>query len=224
MELKHRIIDLRLEGKTYDEIVKELNCAKSTVSFHLSLIDKIIELRKDFITYEEINKKYNIGEDRLKRICLVENLSKIKSKNQIKVNNELIIEMQKYYDEVKSKRKTAEKFNLSTATISKYINLQPPRVGVSETERKKQVSKAVVSWRKRVKIELVNYKGGKCEKCGYDKCVEALCFHHKDPNEKDFGIGGRSYSFEKLKLEVDKCDLLCSNCHIELHTELKEKN
>ena len=131
--------------------------------------------------------------------------------------------MQEYYDIVKSRRKTAIKFNVSSNVVNNYVKLQPPRKGVSEAERKQQISKAVVSWRKRVKIELVKYKGGKCEKCGYDKCIDALCFHHKNPDEKDFTIGGRSCSFDNLKKEVDKCDLLCSNCHIEIHTELKVK-
>ena len=42
-------------------------------------------------------------------------------------------------------------------------------------------------------------------------------FHHNDPNEKDFTIGGKSYSLEKLKKEADKCILVCSNCHSEIH-------
>lgn len=58
--------------------------------------------------------------------------------------------------------------------------------------------------------------------CGYDRCPRALDFHHRDPQEKDFEIAkARDYSLkkdgEKLKRELDKCDLLCSNCHRELH-------
>ena len=70
--------------------------------------------------------------------------------------------------------------------------------------------------------QLVEYKGGKCEHCGYDKCISALEFHHINPSEKDFGIGqyGSSKSFEKMKQEVDKCILLCCNCHRELHWKL----
>ena len=64
--------------------------------------------------------------------------------------------------------------------------------------------------------------GGKCIRCGYDKCISALEFHHINPSEKDFGIGqyGSSKSFEKMKQEVDKCILLCCNCHRELHWKL----
>lgn len=71
------------------------------------------------------------------------------------------------------------------------------------------------------KEKIIAYKGGACEKCGYDKCLGALDFHHRDPNEKDFNLGeGRYKKEEDLKAEVDKCDLLCSNCHRELHAEI----
>lgn len=74
--------------------------------------------------------------------------------------------------------------------------------------------------RKRLKEKLVEYKGGKCERCGYDKCITALEFHHIDPNEKEFSIGSKDVlSFEKCKKEVDKCMLLCANCHREIHYE-----
>lgn len=76
--------------------------------------------------------------------------------------------------------------------------------------------------RKKLKLELVDYKGGKCEACGYDRCIEALEFHHTDPAEKDFAItAGVVIGLEKLKVEVDKCVLLCANCHREEHVRLR---
>ena len=68
----------------------------------------------------------------------------------------------------------------------------------------------------------VAYLGGQCQVCGYNKCVGALDFHHKDPLEKDFGIGHKGYtnSWEKVKNELDKCLLLCKNCHSEEHEKL----
>lgn len=72
--------------------------------------------------------------------------------------------------------------------------------------------------RRRLKEKLVEYKGGKCEICGYDKCIAALDFHHLNPNEKDYSICNGDYkSFEKVKKEVDKCILVCANCHREIH-------
>lgn len=68
------------------------------------------------------------------------------------------------------------------------------------------------------KQKMVDYKGGKCERCGYNKCIAALEFHHKDPTQKDFDISsGPSFKMKKMKNELDKCNLLCSNCHKEFH-------
>ena len=69
------------------------------------------------------------------------------------------------------------------------------------------------------KNKCVEYKGGECEKCGYNKCKGALEFHHIDRSKKDFTIShSRAYSFDdKIKKELDKCILLCSNCHKEEH-------
>jgi hypothetical protein len=65
---------------------------------------------------------------------------------------------------------------------------------------------------------LVEYKGGCCVVCGYSKCTDSLTFHHIDPSTKSFSISGaHCRSVANLKAEVDKCALLCHNCHGELH-------
>ena len=67
---------------------------------------------------------------------------------------------------------------------------------------------------------MVEYKGGKCEKCGYNKCIWAFDFHHINSEDKDFNISNIStLSWEKVKKELDKCIMLCANCHRELHYE-----
>lgn len=64
----------------------------------------------------------------------------------------------------------------------------------------------------------VEYLGGKCIRCGYDKCLHALHFHHKDPETKEFAFStGLTSAWEKVKAELDKCELLCANCHAEHH-------
>ena len=60
--------------------------------------------------------------------------------------------------------------------------------------------------------------------CGYSACLSALEFHHRDPKEKDFGISRHKYlnreeTKQKLRIELDKCDLICSNCHRERHAK-----
>jgi hypothetical protein len=47
--------------------------------------------------------------------------------------------------------------------------------------------------------------------------LRALTFHHRDPSEKDFAISGTSWAWDRIKKELDKCDLLCMNCHAERH-------
>lgn len=71
--------------------------------------------------------------------------------------------------------------------------------------------------RYRIKKELVEYKGGSCELCGYNKSLRALQFHHTNPKEKDFNFGGITTVNESVKNELDKCILVCANCHSELH-------
>lgn len=68
---------------------------------------------------------------------------------------------------------------------------------------------------------LVEQKGGSCILCGYNKCTAALEFHHIDPDEKEFQINKRwGCSRETIQKEIDKCVLLCSNCHRETHWKL----
>ena len=72
-----------------------------------------------------------------------------------------------------------------------------------------------------MKKEAIKRKGGKCEKCGYDKCIAALNFHHLDPNEKEFGLAqnGTVHTWEEFWEEAQKCIVLCANCHAEIHYE-----
>jgi len=69
------------------------------------------------------------------------------------------------------------------------------------------------------KEKCVDYKGGECIKCGYKKCMGALDFHHRDESSKRFTISGSAYTrrWSEMTAELDKCDLLCANCHRELH-------
>ena len=63
-------------------------------------------------------------------------------------------------------------------------------------------------------------EGGKCVRCGYNKCLSALDFHHKDPTKKDFGISDDNVKLKEAVKEVKKCILICSNCHREFHAGL----
>lgn len=83
----------------------------------------------------------------------------------------------------------------------------------------------VTKRRQELKKKAINYKGGKCEICSYSKSIRALEFHHIDPSQKDFGVAAKGYtrSWEKVKEELDKCILLCSNCHSETHERIENE-
>lgn len=76
-----------------------------------------------------------------------------------------------------------------------------------------------------MKIQGIKMLGGKCSRCGYDRCVDALEFHHVNPAEKEFKLGsGNTMSWQEYKRELSKCILVCSNCHKEIHSEIGYKN
>ena len=75
--------------------------------------------------------------------------------------------------------------------------------------------------RRSMKLQAVKLLGGKCCKCGYNKCIDALEFHHENQDEKEFKLGsGNTMSWKDYKSEAMKCILVCSNCHKEIHSEI----
>jgi transposase-like protein len=77
---------------------------------------------------------------------------------------------------------------------------------------------AVSARRRRIKEILVAEAGGRCEVCGYSRYIGALQFHHLDPDEKSFSLSerGLARSLDRARAEVEKCALLCANCHAEV--------
>lgn len=70
----------------------------------------------------------------------------------------------------------------------------------------------------RLRKKIIDHLGGKCILCDYDKCMGALHVHHTDPTKKDFNISGsHSRSWKSIEKELDKCILLCANCHFSEH-------
>ena len=76
----------------------------------------------------------------------------------------------------------------------------------------------VAERRREIKAQLVAEAGGRCVLCGYDRCHAALQFHHREPQEKAFGIAhrGAARSLARARREAAKCVLLCANCHSEV--------
>lgn len=90
---------------------------------------------------------------------------------------------------------------------------------------RKCMAGVLIVYSRKIKQQAVDYKGGKCIRCGYNKCTAALDFHHRNPHEKDFTIStmsNRKFD-DELRKELDKCDCLCSNCHREQHIVEKDE-
>jgi len=124
--------------------------------------------------------------------------------------------IQERYNEIGNVKKVAKEFHISATRLR--------RAGLKVTNPQKDYQiKGITpqaSCAQKTKLKAIEYKGGKCQICGYNKCTRSLQFHHLDPNKKDFGISGGTKSFEKLKPELDKCILVCANCHGEIHDGL----
>ena len=96
-------------------------------------------------------------------------------------------------------------------------------------EYSKKYSKNVLAPKRKVlKKKAVDFLGGKCSKCGYNKCMAALDFHHKQKRENHHKENDISVMitalkhWEVIKKELKKCILLCANCHRELHEAEKK--
>lgn len=93
----------------------------------------------------------------------------------------------------------------------------------SYSDRREYLIGAVQKRRKKVRALSLEYLGGRCARCGYDRCTEALEIHHLESSEKDFGISDKGYtrSWNRVREELRKCELLCANCHREVHAQLQ---
>jgi len=94
------------------------------------------------------------------------------------------------------------------------------------TTCKKCKSDYSVWYTRQSKQNMVNYKGGVCEFCGYNDCLIALDFHHMDPTQKEFSLKERTAHkvTEEVKKELDKCILLCATCHREEHDRINSEH
>lgn len=83
------------------------------------------------------------------------------------------------------------------------------------------VRRTAVESQHRFKLECIAYKGGKCVDCERMPHPAAMTFHHLDPSQKDFQLSSSSAKTlsETVRQELDKCVLLCHNCHDIRHAE-----
>ncbi len=105
---------------------------------------------------------------------------------------------------------------LPVAHSVRYNNIMTDRR--TYADRREELIKAVAKRRRKVKELAIAYKGGKCQICGYNKYNGALDLHHVNRADKKFGIGDKGYTraWKAIQEEIDKCVLVCANCHREL--------
>jgi hypothetical protein len=182
---------------------------------------QIFELRKQGKGILEIGIILKLGKATVYEWC-----NRFDPEKKYNLTNKITIQQKKdivnYYLEHKSLKKTIKEFNyinkitLRNILINSGNYIFRKKENFKEKSRRKSLN--VINWKKDKKKKLIEYKGGKCQICGYNKCEQALDFHHINPKEKDFDISSNSYSFDKMKKEADKCALLCATCHREVHT------
>lgn len=109
-------------------------------------------------------------------------------------------------------------------TEFKYRGIKRPKLTCKKCEYE-----AGRKYLRDLKQKAVNHKGGACQHCGYNKSLRSLVFHHINPEYKDFAIGENRPGVKKARTwavivsELDKCILLCQNCHNEVHEMLDEE-
>lgn len=183
-------------------------------------IDLIIKLRSEGMKYTDIIKETGCSKATVSKYCMQAGLSE-KSKKIDEITPEILELAQKRYEELGNIKKVAKELHVS---YQRLVDAGLQLKIKTKKQRKEGELTPQATCAQKTKLKAIEYKGGKCVICGYNKSVRALQFHHVDPSQKDFGISGSTKSFEKLKPELDKCVLVCANCHAEIHDKLINLN
>lgn len=204
-EIKNQVISLRKEGKTYQEIMEIIKIGKGSISN----ICKQINLEIKTLTDEQIKECQNLYNE-LGSISKVKNITGI----SVRQLSKFIQTRKNEFCLVCGKKLV----NRQTMFCSKECKLEHYKINGksynSEYSQKKDYHGLYL------KYKLIKARGGKCEKCGYNKNISALQFHHIDPSTKKFTLDARTLERTNDKdiiEEFNKCQLLCSNCHAEIH-------
>lgn len=211
-----KIQDLLEKGLSRGQIAKELNLAKSTVSMQVSrhglhcqhsspdasnISEELLRDRASkFVSRKEIAEELGVSESTIRKYLKQYNISILRKPaangTAICTDCNVLKEESEFY-------KKASK-------------------GLQHTYCKACYTKRIIAKQREFKQKAVSYKGGRCEVCGYCKSLWALDFHHRDPKEKDFNLARmKTRSEELIRAELDKCTLLCANCHREEHERLR---
>ena len=198
-ELKKLILDEKL---SYEEIGRRYDVSGTAIKKKAKRLGIDIPKKRKINSKETFNKGCSKKEKSVCENCGKEFISSNNSKGRF-CSRYCYMEYQK-----KSSGESSEEYkdiSFGKKTILKNCHIHGltefVKSGPKDDFRCKKCRVDYVTKKRRLnKRKLVEYKGGKCEICGYDRCINALEFHHLDPNEKEFGISNKSIrSFEKLK-------------------------
>lgn len=178
------------------------------------LKDKIIKLVESGKTYNEICAILHCAKG---TVSYHSKKAKLVSKNKPRILTEDEVKNIQSYYLTHTQLQTAEHFGISRTTVIRYCPNKT--VPLTAEELRKRNYARLKNRRMDLKKRAIEYKGGKCEKCGYNTCLQALDFHHINPEHKDFTIAQTRlyFTWEKIRAELDKCILVCANCHREIH-------
>ena len=187
---------------------------KSSNTSRRGIKTDILNLYNLGFNYTEIQKKLNCSRGTISYHLsgFIQEQKEILKENKINLIDEIksnLPQSKEELDKLYSDKLTARELQFFYNSFYK----KPDMGTIKDTIPKEYYS----GKRYKIKKELVDYKGGSCEICGYSKSLRALQFHHTNPKEKDFNIGGTTTLNEIVKKELDKCILVCANCHSEIH-------
>ena len=171
------------------------------LSYRRYKMKKCLKCNNDLPNFIKIDgKSHNISN---RKFCL--ECSPFKMHNTKNLLNQELIQTKKICPKCKIEKPIEEFYRRRNNTnCSVYCKLCTT---TTTTERQQNI-----------KQKAVDYLGGKCSVCDYNKCLGALEFHHVNPEEKDFNIAElKLSSFDRMKTELNKCILVCANCHREIH-------
>ncbi|NPE26823.1 hypothetical protein HNV12_02355 [Methanococcoides sp. SA1] len=144
---------------------------------------------------------------------------KEKYSSNIKLED-LSIELGKTIRAIKHKAARLE-LSRGKAPVNKPRNPNARKIAEKKyyEKNKQEIYANKVKRQKKRKLTLVNLLGGRCQKCGYNKCITALEFHHRENKDNNIAYIIKNSSEQKALKEIKKCVLLCANCHRELHNK-----
>jgi predicted DNA-binding protein YlxM (UPF0122 family) len=212
---KNRIEELIKQEKTNSEIAKELCITLSALRGRLRTY-KLLRFEYPLVSDEQKNKIIALYNDGLncKEIGKQFFLSRITISRILKKSGIELIRHATTYNKIQKIEKKCEICENVFQSTSNNIHTNPI-CGTCKTSIR----------RYNMKIKLMDLKGGKCCDCGsYDLDISCYEFHHLDPTKKDFNLSSLNVAkifIEKVLKELEKCILLCSNCHRERHKTIK---